>query len=286
MTDDARQDNVPHLDANRAAWDEMAAVHAAGAYDVEGFLAGRTGTKPNVPDDLGDVTGKRMLHLQCHFGMDTLMWARQGARVTGVDFSPVAIQEAHKLRDAAGLEARFVQSDVLKLPDSLQGQFDIVITYYGVLPWLPDLKRWGQVIAHYLAPGGFLYVADTHPVAALYEVWEGDPGPSLHYDYFQGGRAQRFESSGGTYADPSAKTEFRETFEWQHTLQDVFGAVIGAGLRVEYLHEFPYTFYNMHYYQQGPPLMHQDTHGWWWMRENSHRLPLMFSLRAALESSL
>lgn len=281
MTDDTHQDNAPHLDANRAAWDEMAAIHAGGAYDVEGFRAGRTGVRPNVPDDLGDVSGKRLLHLQCHFGMDTLMWARRGARATGVDFSPVAIQEACKLRDEVGLEAEFVQSDVLELPRNLVGQFDIVITYFGVLPWLPDLQRWGQVAAHFLAPGGLLYVADTHPVAALYEVGGGDTAPSLHYDYFTHGRAQRFESSGGTYADPSAQTENRVTYEWQHTLQDILGAVVNAGLRVEYLHEFPYTFYNVHYYQQGPPLMRQNADGWWWMNENPHRFPLMFSLRAA-----
>lgn len=286
MTDDTPFDNTPRLAANRAAWDEMAAIHAGGAYDVEGFRTGRSGVKPNVPDELGDVTGKRLLHLQCHFGMDTLMWARQGAEVTGVDFSPVAIQEARKLRDELGLQARFVQSDVLELPGNLQGQFDIVLTYYGVLPWLPDLRRWGQVIAHFLTPGGFFYVADTHPVAALYEVWEGDSGPALHYDYFTHGRAQRSEADQGTYADPTAHRESRVTYEWQHTLQDILDAVIGAGLRVEYLHEFPYTFYNAHYYREGPALMRQDADGWWWMSENAQRLPLMFSLRAALESSL
>ena len=137
------------LRVNRQAWDECAAIHVQGnpSYPVEEFKAGKAGLKPNTPDDLGDVRGRRLLHLQCHFGLDSLMWVRQGAIVTGVDFSPLAIAEARSLAAETGLEAKFIEADACTLPGCLAEQFDIVLSYYGTFMWLGDLQGWAWVFA-------------------------------------------------------------------------------------------------------------------------------------------
>jgi SAM-dependent methyltransferase len=270
------------LETNRRAWDEMTDRHVrGGGYRVEEFKAGAVGAEPNIPDDIGDVHGKSILHLQCHFGMDSLMWVRRGARVTGVDFSPRAVAEARMLAAETGLSAKFVEADVLALPDALSGQFDIVLTYYGTICWLPDIRRWGRVVAHFLKSGGFMYIADTHPAACLYEPGE-DGGPlRLARPYFTGGQAERCETSGGTYAAPDAPRSERVTYEWQHTLGDVVGALVGAGLRIDYLHEFPYTFYDQFYYAKPASPMERDAAGWWRLKNAPDGLPLMFSLKAS-----
>jgi len=269
------------LEANRKAWDEWASIHMQGtsSYPVDEFKAGKKGWAPNLPDDIGDVKAKSVLHLQCHFGMDTLMWARQEAHVTGVDFSGTAIRGAVALNNELRMEARFVQSDIYALPDVLAAEFDIVLTYYGVLPWLPDLARWAEIVARYIKPGGFLYVADTHPLAYMLEVGEGERFPHIAYPYFSDGEPERCEPDGGTYAAPDAQTANLVTYEWKHPMEEIINAIVDAGLTIEYLHEFPYTFYNMFYYT--PTLtMEEDAEGWWRILGMDDRLPLMFSLKA------
>jgi ubiquinone/menaquinone biosynthesis C-methylase UbiE len=268
------------LQANQRAWDEMTAIHVGGAYRVEDFKAGKKGTQPNIPDDIGNVAGKSILHLQCHFGMDSLMWVRQGARVTGVDFSPKAIAEAKKLATETGLQAEFIQSDIGALPDVLGGQqFDIVLTYYGTITWLPDIRRWGEVVARFLKPGGFFYIADTHPIAHLYEAVRGEERLRLEYPYFTDGKEIRCESEGGTYASPDATRNHRVTYQWQHTLASILDALVCRGLKIDYLHEFPHTFYDMYYYNDAS-LMTRDENGWWHLKKSDGSLPLMFSLKA------
>lgn len=269
------------IEANRRAWDEWATLHMqpTSDYRIDEFRAGEAGWEPNLPDDIGDVTGKSILHLQCHFGKDSLMWARQGARVTGVDFSGTAIQGASSLNAELGLDAEFIQSDVYALPGVLTGEFDIVLTYYGVLCWLPDLARWARIAARYVKPGGFLYVADSHPVANTLEVSEDHPAPTITCPYFSRGEPEQYETGGGTYAAPDAQTSPGNIYEWQHALGDIVNAVIGAGLTVEYLHEFPYLFWDMFCFT--PALvMEQDGAGWWRIPGMDDRFPLMFSLKA------
>jgi len=269
------------LQTNRRAWDEMTERHVRGSsgYRVEDFKAGRSGVEPNIPDDIGSVKGKSILHLQCHFGMDSLMWVRQGARVTGVDFSPKAVAEARKLAAEVGLEAEFIESDIAALPDVLSGEFDIVLTYYGTIPWLPDIKRWGEVVARFLKPGGFLYLADTHPIANLYDVRKGEQALTLARPYFTRGKAERCETGSGTYAAPDTPRSQKVTFEWQHTLGDIVDSLVGAGLGIDYLHEFPHTFYDMFYHAKLSPMC-RDEAGWWRLRDMPDGLPLMFSLKA------
>jgi SAM-dependent methyltransferase len=164
-----------YLAANRALWDEWTAIHEASSfYDLEGFKAGRSGgsggsggsrLRPYEVAEVGEVGGKSLLHLQCHFGIDTLSWARLGARVTGADFSHRAIELARSIAAELDLDATFVRSDLYDLPSVLDGQFDVVYTSRGVLGWLPDLERWAAVVAHFLRPGGVFYITEIHPVA-------------------------------------------------------------------------------------------------------------------------
>lgn len=164
----ARRDgHAAGLAANRALWDSLAETHGTTAtdqsYDVEAFLGGQQTLRSIERELAGDVAGKDLLHLHCHFGMDTLNWARLGARVTGVDFSPVAITRARALAERAGLVADFVVADTQRLPDSLAAGFDVVVATYGVLSWIADVNAWMRGAARALRPGGRLVLVDIHP---------------------------------------------------------------------------------------------------------------------------
>ncbi len=155
--------------ANQDLWDEYTRINAASSmYDLAGFKAGRNALHPLEIQELGDVRGKSLLHLQCHFGMDTLTWARLGAQVTGVDFAPDAVRLARSLAGELGLAARFIQSDLYDLPNHLDETFDIVFTSYGALTWLSDIPGWAQVAARYVRPGGTFYIAEFHPAACMF----------------------------------------------------------------------------------------------------------------------
>src|SRR5678809_1174434 len=159
-----------YIQANQKLWNEWTAEHENSPfYNVEGFKAGKERLKSIELEEVGDVHGKTMLHLQCHFGLDTLAWARRGARVTGIDISERGIEQARLLAAETGLEATFVVSDVVELPDNLQGEFDVVFTSLGALNWLPDLPRWAEVVAHFVRPGGFFYIAEAHPFAWVFD---------------------------------------------------------------------------------------------------------------------
>lgn len=261
--------------ANRSLWNNWTALHAGSRsayYDVAGFKAGASTLRPIEIAELGDVSGRSLLHLQCHFGLDTLSWARRGARVTGVDFSDRAIALARSLAAELGHAARFVQSDVYDLPATLSGAFDIVFTSYGVLYWLPDLRRWAEVVAHFLSPGGTFYLVDHHPFAAMLD---GTAGAALRVTapYFHGPEPERVASY-GSYAASSDTFQGVE-YGWRRTLGEVINAVVVAGLRLEYLHEFPYTDFPT------LPAMERGEDGWWRLQgEHSHLIPLLFSLRA------
>src|SRR3954471_2686138 len=161
----------PPSETNRAHWDQATEIHArANDYGIEDFRAGACRLHRVEVEELGDVRGKSLLHLQCHFGLDTLSWARRGADVTGVDFSPRGIALARELAQECSIDARFVESDLYALPEKLSGQFDIVYTSYGVLCWLPEPTRWGQIIARFLKPGGTFYIVEAHPVARIFPM--------------------------------------------------------------------------------------------------------------------
>jgi len=264
-----------YLLSNQALWDEWAEINAGSEmYDLEGFKRGRNTLKALEREEVGDVAGKRLLHLQCHFGMDTLSWAKLGAEVTGMDFSPRAVRLAQSLSRELGIPARFICSDLYALPEALDEQFDVVFTSYGVLTWLPDRPRWAQIAARYVKPGGIFYIAEFHPFAM---VLNDGPvtQPELHYPYFDEGML-RFDVQ-GSYADTTAETVSKVSYEWNYPLGEVVSALIDAGLRVEFLHEWPFTCYQMF------PFLVKGEDGLYRLPVGTPSLPLQFSLRAVKE---
>jgi SAM-dependent methyltransferase len=225
--------------ANRALWDELTAIHAQSAfYGVEGFLAGDSSLGAIELEEVGDVAGKRLLHLQCHFGLDTLSWARRGALVTGVDFSGQAIALARQLAAQAGLTATFVEADLHELTGVLRERFDLVFSSWGVLCWLPDLTRWASLIADSLVPGGLFYLLEFHPF--LFALNDESEQPLLGADsYFHRAEPHAWENDGsGSYADPTATVAAPIQYEWDHPLGEIVTTLLDAGLKVEWLHEF------------------------------------------------
>ncbi|WP_104821179.1 bifunctional 2-polyprenyl-6-hydroxyphenol methylase/3-demethylubiquinol 3-O-methyltransferase UbiG [Kitasatospora sp. MMS16-BH015] len=210
-------------------------------YDLPGFIAGRDSLWDFEVAEVGEVTGKRLLHLQCHIGLDTLSWARRGARVTGLDFSEPAVVAAGELAERIGVtDARFVASDVYAAAEALDGEtFDIVCTGFGALCWLPDLDRWARTVARLLAPGGFLYLAEYHPFADIL----GADGLTVEQDYFN--RKPNVYDEPGTYTDLTGPTEATVTVEWQHGLGEVVTALVEAGLRPEFLHEHDHAHFRL-----------------------------------------
>ena len=226
-----------YLEINRKSWNTRTAVHMASKfYDMPGFRNGASSLIDIELGLLGDVAGKSILHLQCHFGQDTLSLARLGAKVTGVDLSDVAIDEARKLTTELGLSAEFVCCDVYTLADHLDGQFDIVFTSYGAIGWLPDLFRWAQIVRRFLKPGGKLVLVEFHPVVWMFdERFQG-----IQYSYFNTGPIH--ESSSGTYADTSAPIQV-ESVGWNHPLSEVFGSLMAQGMSIRHFAEYDYSPY-------------------------------------------
>ncbi len=261
-----------HLEINRRHWDELVPVHARSAYyDVEGFKAGRSSLHALEIEELGDVCGKTMLHLQCHFGIDSLSWARRGANLTGADFSPEAISAARRLAAETAIKAQFIESEVYSLPDKLDEQFDIVFTSYGVLSWLPDIGRWANVVAQFLRPGGTFYLAELHPIGGIFDTSADEL--RVNEPYFSNGVPLRFDDD-GSYANLEAKLTNRTTYSWPHPVSEVATALIDAGLRIEFIHEFPYSI------ERWFPFMERGGDGYYRMPEQIPSIPLLYSIRA------
>jgi len=259
------------LKANRELWNAWTRVHVKSKfYDVAGFKAGKS-SLDKIELELGEVRGKSLLHLQCHFGLTTLSWARLGARVTGADFSDEAIKAARALAQSVGLDANFICANIFDLPNALQGEFDFVFTSHGVLGWLPDLNAWGRVIAHYLKRGGTFYIVEAHPTAFIFDE-ENPDDLRVRYPYFHTDAPGSSETH-GSYADRTADIHGVEYY-WYFSLSDVINALIRAGLQILELREYDYNSWQMY------PFMIQDVDGKWRLPEKFPKLPLMFSLRA------
>ncbi len=263
--------------ANLELWDEWALLHESSEfYDLDGFRKGGSTIRPFELEEVGDVSGKELLHLQCHFGMDTLSWARLGANVTGVDFSPNAIEIAGRVANELELPARFVQSRVQELPDNLDGQFDIVYTSRGVIGWLDDLTRWAEVIAHFLKPGGFFYIHEGHPTMWAFDDEREDAELHVKYAYFERDEPLFFPVV-GSYADPKAEVKANRSFSWFHSLGEVVTVLAEAGLRIEWLHEHPFLSWPVSF------VVPSETEERTWVLHPLHgdaEIPLSFSLKA------
>jgi SAM-dependent methyltransferase len=271
-----------YLKANLASWDEVVELHVASElYDVEGFRAGRSSLSALELEELGPLVreGTRLLHLQCHFGLDTLSWARRGATVTGIDFSGEALTRARALADDVGLTAHatFVQSDVESLPDRLAGSFDVVFTSWGALTWLGDLERWAGVVAHYLRSGGSLYVAEFHPYAFVLAEDSTPEALRIGFPYFQYGKPLRLDEP-GDYTDPSAVVEHTVTYEWNHGFAEIIDPLLQRGLRLDFLHEFPYTIPGLPF-----PFLEKCEDGLLRVKGHHDDIPLTFTLMMTKE---
>ena len=277
MTDETR-DHAASFAANEELWNAWTALHAGGDYyDLEGFKAGGVRIRPYEIELIGDVTGKSLLHLQCHFGIDTLSWARLGARVTGADLSPDAIELARALADEIGFpDARFVRSNLYDLPDALEGTFEIVYTSRGVLGWLPDIRAWARVVAHFLAPGGTFFISEAHPVVQAFENEGVKPGElRLAYPYWEHREPLTFAVK-GSYADPDADVGDLTEHGWDHGLGEIVTALIDAGLRIDKLIEYPFLEWKVDF-------LVEDEAGddrWILPPGTAGELPLMFTLLA------
>ena len=259
-----------YLDLNREQWNRRTAVHlTSDFYDVPGWLAGKESLKaPELALLPEDLTGKTVLHLQCHFGQDTLSLARRGATVTGVDLSEAAIAAARDLRDKAGLEATFINCDLYSLPDHLDDaqQFDIVFTSYGTITWLPDLDRWASIVHRYLKPGGQFVFAEFHNLAYL---WNEDR-TAIQYPYFNPNPIVEEMTSTYTDGDGVSGTEVN----WDHPISSVINALLNTGLTLRGFHEYDYSPYDC--FENMVPA--DSGAGRWWLGELPGLIPLVYTL--------
>lgn len=262
------------MEANRAHWDELAAVNARSEfYNLQAIRDGLSTLRDWEIDEVGDVAGRTLLHLQCHIGTDTVSWARQGAQVTGVDFAESALEVARELASDCGVEARLVHANVYELPEKLDGRFDIVYTSRGVLGWMPDIGGWARVVSRFLRPGGVFYIEEYHPLVWLLD--ERKQEPAFGYDYFSPEAIMDEEQ--GSYAEREARLEHPRTFGWNYRMGDIISSLVAEGLRIEFLHERPGCG------SQALPYLVQDpgvSHRWFTMPPDQPQIPLSFSLRA------
>jgi SAM-dependent methyltransferase len=268
---------------NRSNWDERVSIHLkADSYDLNDLRAGLGRLHPIEEAELGSVDGLRVLHLQCHFGRDTLTLAQRGAQIVGLDFSGAAIDAAREISQQLGLtdRASFVEADVYDAPNAIPepGTFDLVFTTWGTITWLPDIRKWAQVIAQFLRVGGKLYLADGHPSALVFDDAKKLPDgmPGYYAPYFS--REPLIIRDSRDYADDSAALTNDTTCEWLHPLGDIVTALFDAGLALEWFHEhdsLPWRHFET---------LVQDEHGMYrW--PGKPWLPLAFSLKAVRTST-
>lgn len=223
---------------NKAAWNLKTTIHIkSDFYNNESFLKGESSLKQIELDLLGDIQGKSILHLQCHFGQDTISLSRLGARVTGIDLSDHAIHYAQNMAKELGTDTRFICSDIYELPNVLNDKFDIVFTSYGVIGWLPDMEQWAKIVANYLKPGGQFVMVEFHPVVWMFD----DDFNTIEYGYFKG--PEIIEQIEGSYADRNAKVKY-STVTWTHSLSEVINNLIRSGVRITRFEEYNYSPYN------------------------------------------
>ncbi len=257
-----------YLEVNRSLWNSKTPIHVKSEfYDVPAFKKGKSSLNPAELESLVDVKGKSMLHLQCHFGMDSLSWSRVGAKVTGIDLSDSAIEEAIKLNDELGLDAEFICSNVYDLKNVLNKKFDIVFTSYGTIGWLPDMDRWADIVSHFLKPGGTFFIAEFHPVIWMFN----DNISKIQYSYFN--IEPIIEEVKGSYADKNAELNLL-SYGWNHPFSEVFSSLMKQNLNITEFKEYPYS-----YYKCFPNTVINEL-GYWEIKGLEGKMPLMYSIKA------
>jgi SAM-dependent methyltransferase len=263
------------MDVNRLHWNELVPLHHAdrtGFYEVDAVREGTAQLMPIERAELGDVGGKRIVHLQCHFGLDSLKLARLGASVVGLDYSPPAIETARRLAAETGLAATFVLGNLYDAPTLIRGRFDIAYVTWGAICWLPDIRRWAEIVAGFLAPGGFLYLLEGHPSTLALEQedgrlvarypWRSAPDAPIRFD------------EPTTYTGDAQSLTHTETWCWHHPLSSVIGGLLDAGLTLDFLHEHETLAWKLF------PMMVEAGEGMFRLPDGASALPLAYSLRA------
>ncbi|MEH6765651.1 MAG: class I SAM-dependent methyltransferase [Aequorivita antarctica] len=256
------------FETNRKTWNTKAAIHfESDFYDMQNFRKGKTSLNKYEIEALGDISDKKLLHLQCHFGQDTLSFARMGAKCTGVDISDEGIMLAKQLNADLKLDVSFVCCNVLDTSEYVSEKFDIVFTSYGTIGWLPDLKPWAKMISERLKPGGFFYIVEFHPIAWMFDYTVSPP--VMKYGYQQKGAI--YEEYEGTYANIDSEMVSKE-YGWNHSLGEVITSLSEAGLRIEYLKEYDASPYDIF-----PKLVKNDE-GMFELTDKMY--PLIFEVKA------
>lgn len=264
------------MSANQANWDARTPVHLASRfYGLDQDLDPTRWFAPFEWDDLGELVGRDVLHLQCHLGTETIAFARRGARAVGLDFSGASVAAANGIAEKAGLDVTYVQANVYDAVPALEGrQFDVVYTGKGALCYLPDLDRWAGVVAQLLRPGGRLYIVEFHPLLNSLGPKPGaGEGPELllRHDYLGGDGAVHRDAT-HTYTDGPAVEGATDSYEWMHGISEVVNALVDAGLTIRRLtesDELPWPRW---------PQMVRTPSGWWRLPEP--RIPLLYGLLA------
>jgi 2-polyprenyl-3-methyl-5-hydroxy-6-metoxy-1,4-benzoquinol methylase len=267
------QDAKSFLEKNRQVWNQYTGFHLkSDFYDLPSFQQGKSSLHSTELEELESVKGKTILHLQCHFGQDTLSLERLGAKCTGIDISDESIKEAKNLAAGLKLNSQFIQSDIYDLKNNLKEKesYDVVFTSYGVLFWLPDLIKWAELIYSLLKEGGKFYIIEIHPFLETID----EDFRSFKYPYFRntGNNPLKFVET-GTYADKDAPIS-AATYGWPHPIGEVTTALCDAGLQIQFLHEFPFCHYNI------LPDMIEISEDKFYHNEIKDRIPYMFSIMA------
>lgn len=257
-----------YLDKNRDSWNKRAELHIGSEfYDVKGFLNGKSSLNPIELNLLGDISAKSILHLQCHFGQDTISLSRMGAEVTGVDLSDKAIELAKELAQKDNSSAKFICCDIYDLPNHLNQTFDIVFTSYGTIGWLPDLDKWAKLISKFLKPNGEFILVEFHPFIWMFN----DDLSEITYNYFKD--EPIIEVKDASYTDGKL-TEKLEDVSWNHSLSEVMNVLISNGLRINSLDEFDYSPYNIFADSV------EEEPGKFRVKKFGNKLPLVYSISA------
>jgi SAM-dependent methyltransferase len=255
--------------ANKKAWDVKAPVHYVSEfYNVNGFKKGDSSLYHIELNELNDVVGKTILHLQCHFGLDSISWERLGANVTGVDFSEKSIDLANSLKRELSSNVNFLCANIYDLDKRLiDREFDIIYCSYGTLTWLPDLYEWGKIITKFLKPGGTFYIVDFHPLLTCYNHLES---VSISNSYFN--TKTIVKNIKGTYTDFEADIESTE-YTWNHSISEILDIFFKFHYDIEFFKEYPFIPFNCF------PNLVKSKDGNWEMKGKPN-IPLLFSLKA------
>ncbi|UPQ76682.1 class I SAM-dependent methyltransferase [Chryseobacterium nepalense] len=262
-----------YLEINRKSWNAKVDPHLkSDFYFLDEFLKGRSSLNPIELELLGNLEDKSVLHLQCHFGQDSISLSRLGGKVTGIDLSDKAIAEAKQLAQKCETDTKFICTDLYNLPNVLDEKFDIVFTSYGTIGWLPDLNQWAKVISHFLKPDGKFIMAEFHPVIWMFD----DDFEDVKYNYFN--EKPIIETYEGTYADPSADI-VQEYVMWNHSLAEVLQSLIDNHLMIHQFKEFDWSPYSCFRHVE------ESEKGKWRISKFGNKVPLVFAIDAQKKSS-